>query len=555
MFEIAAIFSDHCVLQREKNICIFGYGEDGNAVFVELFDKNGVSLGKNFGKIKNGRWEVYLPPVFAQEGCFLVVKCEDFSKTFCDISIGEVWLAGGQSNMEFELRNCSEGPDELAKEKNPNVRFYYTQKIGWMDQKFYDCERNTAWGIWGSDGCGAWSAVGYFFAKKLAKELGVTVGVIGCNWGGTSATAWIPNSCYEKDSDLKTYIDEYAAETAGKSIEQQCKEYDDYEIENNIWQEKSAQIYAENPNAEWAEVEAKLGKCPWPGPKSCKNPYRPGGLYECMIKRVLPYSLRGFIWYQGESDDHKPRSYEKLFGTLIHKWREDWNDEKLPFLFVQLPVHRYKQDKDFKHWCLIREAQQKVFSGIKNTGMACALDLGDFNDIHPRGKKVIAERLALGAMNVAYNKVCETDAFAPMLKDYICVSGENGVNGRMILSFNFVKDGFVVRQDKKRFEEYKMMEENAGEKVPEDFTGFEIAGENGIYYPAEFEFDKSDCSKIILSSKMVENPVMARYAWFNYGPVTIFEKNGLPLVPFRTCQKDSDGQNDSHAEIQQIMTV
>ncbi|MBQ8211471.1 MAG: hypothetical protein IJZ27_02945, partial [Treponema sp.] len=154
-----------------------------------------------------------------------------------------------------------------------------------MDQKFYDCERNTAWGIWGSDGCGAWSAVGYFFAKKLARELGVTVGVIGCNWGGTSATAWIPNSCYEKDSDLKTYIDEYAVETAGKSIEQQCKEYDDYEIENNIWQEKSAQIYAENPNAEWAEVEAKLGKCPWPGPKSCKNPYRPGGLYECMIKR------------------------------------------------------------------------------------------------------------------------------------------------------------------------------------------------------------------------------------------------------------------------------
>ena len=118
-----------------------------------------------------------------------------------------------------------------------------------------------------------------------------------------------------------------------------------------------------------------------------------------MIKRVLPYSLRGFIWYQGESDDHKPRSYEKLFGTLIHKWREDWNDEKLPFLFVQLPVHRYKQDKDFKHWCLIRQAQEKVFTGIKNTGMACALDLGDFNDIHPRGKKVVAERLAL-AMNL-----------------------------------------------------------------------------------------------------------------------------------------------------------
>ena len=542
-------------MQREKNICVFGWSDEQGRVFAELFDKNGKSLGKNSGKLTNGRWEVWLPPVCAQEGCSLVVKFGDFSKTFVDVSVGEVWLAGGQSNMEFELKNCAEGPDELANEKCPNVRFYYTQKIGWLDQKFYDSERNTAWGVWGDDGCGAWSAVGYFFAKKLARELGVTVGVIGCNWGGTSASAWIPKSCMEKDAELRTYLEDWDCEIGEKSIEQQCKDYDDYEIELELWNKRSEPVYAEKPNIEWGELEAKIGKCPWPGPKSCKNPYRPGGLYECMIKRLLPYSLRGFIWYQGESDDHKPYFYEKLFGTLIHKWREDWCDEKLPFLFVQLPVHRYKQDKDFKHWCLIRQAQEKVFTGIKNTGMACALDLGDFNDIHPRGKKVVAERLALGAMNVAYNLIEETDAFAPKLKEALCVSGENGTCGKVILTFDFVKDGFEVREDKKRLEELRQMEEIAGEKLAEDFTGFEIAGEDGMYYPAEFEFDKSDCSKIILSSKKVENPVNARYAWFNYGPVTIFEKNGLPLVPFRTCKKDSEEQNDSHAEIQQIMTV
>ncbi|MBR4999232.1 MAG: sialate O-acetylesterase, partial [Clostridia bacterium] len=157
MFEVAAVFSDHCVLQREKNICVFGWSDEQGRVFAELFDKNGKSIGKNGGKLTNGRWEVWLPPVCAQEGCSLVVKFGDFSKTFVDVSVGEVWLAGGQSNMEFELKNCSEGPDELANEKCPNVRFYYTQKIGWMDQKFYDSERNTAWGVWGDDGCGAWS--------------------------------------------------------------------------------------------------------------------------------------------------------------------------------------------------------------------------------------------------------------------------------------------------------------------------------------------------------------------------------------------------------------
>ena len=554
MFEVAAVFSDHCVLQREKNICVFGWSDEQGRVFAELFDKNGKSIGKNSGKLANGRWEVWLPPVCAQEGCSLVVKFGDFCKSFVDVSVGEVWLAGGQSNMEFELKNCAEGPDELANEKCPNVRFYYTQKIGWLDQKFYDSERNTAWGVWGDEGCGAWSAVGYFFAKKLARELGVTVGVIGCNWGGTSASAWIPKSCMEKDADLRTYLEDWDCEIGEKSIEQQCKDYDDYEVELDLWNKRAAPYYAEKPDIGWDELGAKIGKCPWPGPKSCKNPYRPGGLYECMIKRLLPYSLRGFIWYQGESDDHKPYFYEKLFGTLIHKWREDWCDEKLPFLFVQLPVHRYKQDKDFKHWCLIRQAQEKVFTGIKNTGMACALDLGDFNDIHPRGKKVVAERLALGAMNVAYNLIEETDAFAPKLKEALCVSGENGTCGKVILTFDFVKDGFEVREDKKRLEELRQMEEIAGEKLAEDFTGFEIAGDDGIFYPAEFEFDKCDCSKIILSSKKVENPVNARYAWFNYGPVTIFEKNGMPLASFTTC-KMNDTKESSHAEIQQIMTV
>ena len=394
-FSVAAVFSNHCVLQRDKVISIFGNAEDGSKITVELYAQNQTLLAKNTGKSKNGRWLVMLESQKAQNDCSLKITCDKNGSaseniTFNDVAIGEVWLAGGQSNMEFELQNCTEGPDELNPSKNPqnpNVRFYYTNKIAWMDEKFFEAERNTSWQTWDSEWKKSWSAVGYFFAKKLAADLGVTVGVIGCNWGGTSASAWMSRESLEKDVELKSYLDEQEEATNGKSIEQQCREYDEYEIQNNKWQEKCNELYAKNPNIEWDEVQKIIGTCPWPGPKSCKNPYRPAGLYECMLKRIIPYTLKGVLWYQGESDDHKPAFYAKLFSSMIDLWRDEWNEPLLPFVFVQLPENRYKQDKDFKHWCFIREAQQKVHNTVKNAFMTCAAGLGQYNDIHPKGKK------------------------------------------------------------------------------------------------------------------------------------------------------------------------
>jgi sialate O-acetylesterase len=164
----------------------------------------------------------------------------------------------------------------------------------------------------------------------------------------------------EKDEDLRSYLSDYQKATEGKSVEEQCKEYDEYVIANDSWQKKCEQLYKENPQIEWDEVQKRIGKCLWPGPMGCKNPYRPAGLYECMIERIVPYTLKGFLYYQGESDDHKPTHYYKLFRELIDQWRSDWKDDTLPFVFVQLPEHRYRQDKDFKNWPLIRDAQRKI---------------------------------------------------------------------------------------------------------------------------------------------------------------------------------------------------
>ena len=555
-FSVAAVFSDHMVLQRNKFISIFGYGDDNQTVNAKLFNEKNELLSENNAVILNGRWDLQLDPQIAQNGCCLQITCNETSKKFSDIAIGEVWIAGGQSNMEFELQNCTEGPEELKLKSNPKIRFYYTNKISWKDEHFYEAEKATAWQTWDSEWKKAWSAVGYFFGKKLSQELDCTVGIIGCNWGGTSASAWMRKEFLEKDDDLRTYLTEQEEATKGKSIEQQCKEYDDYVVENDAWQIKCNELYATVPGITWAQVQERIGVCKWPGPKSCKNPYRPTGLYDCMLSRIMPYTVKGVIWYQGESDDHKPGMYAKLFSTMIDNWRTDWHDDTMPFVYVQLPGNRYEQDKDFKNWPLIREAQAKVHNTVKNAFMTCALDLGQYNDIHPKGKLVIAERMANNALANVYNLKNAKDVLSPLYVSSISKPATSDSKGTITIEFDNAASGFELRDDEETFENYKKLEKIQGNQVPENFTGFEIAGADGVYYPAEFAFGGSDSNRntIILCNEKVKNPVFARYAWYNYGPVRVYGKNGLPLAPFRTSTNDSKAQTE-HAEIQQIMTV
>ena len=556
-FKTAAVFSDHMVLQRNKYISLFGQAADGSIVTASLFDEKGNLLSKNATVSEKDRWLLQLEPQTAQTGCLLKITNENEVISFSDIAIGEVWLAGGQSNMEFELQNCTEGPAELADKKaGKNVRFYYTNKIAWMDDKFYEAERNTAWQTWESPAKGAWSAVGFFFAKKLAEDLGCTVGLIGCNWGGTSASAWMRREYLEADRDLNTYLTDYAESTRGKSIEQQCKEYEDYEIENAKWQEKFSKLWEKQPGITWAEAEKVLGKNPWPGPASCKNPYRPCGLYDCMVARVLPYTLKGVLWYQGESDDHKPKFYSKLFSALIDNWRADWKDTSLPFVFVQLPVHRYEADPDFKHWCIVREQQAKVAASVRNAWLTGAFDLGKFSDIHPVAKKEVGLRMEKNALANVYNMIPSVDAGAPQLEGCHELYDSESGRGQLVLTLTNAPTGFEVREDSIRLEEYKKMELAQGITVSEDFTGFEVAGSDGVWQPADFAFGGTDGKQntIILCSKKVARPVSARYGWYNYGPVTIYGKNGLPLCPFQTGEIKAE-DNVQHAKIQQIMTV
>ena len=180
-FSPAAIFSSNMVLQRDKVVTVFGYGDDGSRVTVEI------DGAKRTAAVRGGKWSLLLPPHGAADGLTMTVSCGEETKTFTNVAYGEVWLAGGQSNMELELRGCTE-KDALQNDKNPNVRYYYTNKMTLKEEDFFEREKNSCWNEFSPDTAFCWSAVGYFFAKELAAKLGVVVGVIGCNWGGTSAS-------------------------------------------------------------------------------------------------------------------------------------------------------------------------------------------------------------------------------------------------------------------------------------------------------------------------------------------------------------------------------
>ncbi|MGN0665690.1 MAG: sialate O-acetylesterase [Huintestinicola sp.] len=504
----AAIFSSSMVIQRGKPINVWGMDYSGRKVTVSFCGNEA------FSTAEDNKWSVVLPPVNEYGGPYeMTVTDGDETVVFTDVMVGEVWLAGGQSNMEFELQNCSTGSAELENigETGKNVRFYYTKKNPYMDEYFYADERNGGWSRASSEASRCWSAVGYYFAKKLSAEIGAAVGVIGCNWGGTSASAWMSRKTLEKDADTKTYCDEYDKAMEGKTFEQYLAELDEYHAWEKEYQPKINEYYSMHPDdGSWDDAQAYAGgPSRWPEPLGPKSPFRAGGVYETMLKRVMPYTMAGFIYYQGESDDHKPEMYEKLFKMMINEWREGWNDRSLYMICVQLPVFINRGEEDRKNWCLIREAQMNMHLTTANSGIAVALEHGEFGNIHPVNKVPVGERLALQALYHVYGRISEDEAYGPIYRT--SYPAEDG----MMIEFDHASAGFNV-------------------KNAETPQGFEIAGADKKYYPASAEIREG--GRVFIKASEVKEPKYARFMWVNYGEVTLYGKNGIPAAPFRTSK-------------------
>lgn len=501
MLTLAPVFSNHMVLQRNKKVAVWGEC-DGDTVSISI---NGIEVTAS---AEDKKFQAFLPPMEAGGPYTLTVKDGQGEKQYTDVMVGEVWLAGGQSNMELELQNSFEGEKELERADQEKVRYYYVPKKAWVSDELREEEKNSTWECAGKEQSGKWSAVAYYFAKEISRKLGVTVGIIGCNWGGTSASCWMSREKMEENKKISSYVEEYDAVIANQNFEEYVKEREEYIAYQTEFEKNVSHYYETCSNPTWDEAISLFGENKYPGPMGPYSEFRPSGLYESMIQRVCPYTLNGFIYYQGEEDDHKPNTYYELLSALISQWREDWDDDTLPFMLVQLPVFQNVGEMDFKNWPLVREAQMRVYQNVKNTGIAVILENGEYGNIHPTRKEVVGKRLALQALYHIYHMAEKKEAFGPLYKDYYVDKN------RLILSFDNCEDGFIC----------------TGE-----VTGFEIAGKDKEYVTADF---KIEGNQIILSAEGVSEPEYARYCWTNYQEITLFGTNGIPLAPFRTSRKD-----------------
>lgn len=548
-FQLSYLFTNHMILQRDKRIAVFGTGKTGSKITVSLLDDNEEVVTSSAkvpmtvtGVITDSKFLVYLPPLSA--GGPYTLRVTDGSETleYYDVLLGDLWLAGGQSNMEFNLQSSDEYKAMLAEvrafwEQQEDgipyhlIRHYFVPHISYVDDNTESARRASVWQLCTPETIPYWSAVAFFFARRLAPELNVPIGIINCNWGGTSASSWLDNQTLMSDLDTAHYYERYEKATAGITMEQYLADLEAYKKEIQAWDEKKNACYAKEPDIDWNQVIELCGPCPWPGPMGPHSEFRPCGLYETMLQSCVPYTLKGFLWYQGESDEGYADSYPKLMRGVIEAWRRAFQDEDLPFLFVQLPMFKNKNDPDYTSWADLREAQMKVFRSVKNTGMAVALDLGKFNDIHPSHKLECGERLALQALYHVYSKITKPEeAFGPMFR-YAVPDGDG-----LKLYFDYAPEGFLIDYKAVNYTpEYKTIPQPtpAMECPPQYILGFEVQHRDGNWQPAiATPFCENGVYGLRLTALYVPQPIHARYAWANWAPVTVFGANGLPLAPF-----------------------
>ena len=481
------LISDHAVFQRDMPFPVMGKSDPGADVLVQW-------QGKEF-KAKagaDGKWSVPLNPSPADgKGQILKVTSGTNSIEVSDILIGEVWLASGQSNMEWKLKQCVAQSVEADKAGDPLYRF-----IGIPHSPARDPSDSVkaAWNISSKDAALNFSAVGYFFGRELRRELKVPVGVIQSAVGGTPAEAWTPLEFLKSDAAFAKAVndrDEYP-NWYPKLLEKYEREKPAYDV----------------AVAEAAKTGAKPPKKLRPPNPPDKNPNLASVLWNGMIHPLVPYPIRGVIWYQGEANAYRAEVYEKLLSGMIGSWRKAWGLGDFPFLIVQLADFNYSEEGAGAagiKWAQLRDAQSAVADHVPQSGLAVTLGLGEAEDIHPQKKMEVGKRLALWAKKIAYGKdvVCQGPVF-----DSVKFSG-----GEAMVSFRPHAGGLKSSDQK-------------------EVGGFAVAGSDKQFKPAQVRLEKN---RVILKSSEVPNPAFVRYAWCNRpADANLTDESNLPARPFRT---------------------
>jgi sialate O-acetylesterase len=472
--KLPAVISDHMVLQQGMPVKVWGTADPGEMVKVD-FQGQSVSVKA----AENGKWTAWLRPLTAAGPLEMNIN----SLTLHDVLVGEVWLGSGQSNMEFRLATAVNHDEEIARADYPLIHLFQVKRA--VTEQPQD-DVVGSWQVCSPATVKGFSAVEYFFGRHLLGNLHVPMGLIESDWGGTPAQSWTSRQALDSDPALKFVGDEWT-NVLGRYPEAKAR----YDVQLATW------------NTAAADAKAQ-GKTPpnRPNPPAGPgHPNTPSGLYNAMIAPLTPYGIRGVIWYQGESNASEAHAYKyrRLFGAMIQDWRNQWNEGDFPFLFVQLA--NYKSNV---YWPVLRESQTETLR-LANTGMAVIIDIGESNDIHPKNKQDVGLRLALAARALAYHQPIEYSG--PM---YQAAAPEGSA---MRVYFTHAE---------------KLAAAGGGE-----IAGFEVAGPDGKYVPAQA---KVDGGTLLVSSADVIAPAAVRYAWADDPVANLVNQIGLPAGPFRSDQ-------------------
>jgi len=479
---LPALFADHMVLQQGKPAPVWGWAAPGEQVTVRLGDRQAAATAD-----ASGRWLAQLPPLAAGGPHELTVQASN-TITRHDVLVGEVWIASGQSNMEWPLRRAANADQEIAQADYPLIRcFTVTKAVAPEPQA--ECQGE--WVICSPDTADDFSAVGYFFVRELHQRLGVPVGLINSSWGGTPAESWTSRAALLADPELAYLV--------GNWDQAMAKYTEDCLL-------PAAQVRDWLARAEAARTAGQ--PLPQPPPSAWpddprRNPWLAGGLYNGMIAPLVPYALAGAIWYQGESNAGRAYQYRRLFPALIQDWRRAWGQGEFPFLFVQLANFMpARPEPGDSAWAELREAQLLTLA-LPTTGMAVIIDIGDAADIHPANKQDVGRRLALAAQALAYR---QRVAYSGPIYRALTVEGD-----RLRLHFRHTGGKLVARGG--------------------PLQGFAIAGEDRFFVWAQARIEGNT---VVVWSPQVPRPVAVRYAWADNPVCNLYHQGGLPASPFRT---------------------
>jgi sialate O-acetylesterase len=613
------VFADDMVLQRGIKIPVWGNSTPGALIVAKLGNIQATAKAD-----QQGKWMIRFPTF--QAGGPYTLEIAESGKPGSKIKlkgilIGDVWLASGQSNMEWQVQQSMDARKEIADANFPQIRFLVVEQDKQL--KPQPDIRAGKWKICDSTNVKAWSAVAYYFARKIHSDQNVPVGIIQSTWGGTPVEAWtsrdmlltspitkaktlsndtlkmdpedfatdslnwlrIWNIVYNPQNNTDKTVPAIEYNDTGWTTVEMPNVLKDFGIgyyEGMVWlrkkitlpesfnqknltinlghpemnyslyingQEICKNIWYSNPKHSYT-IPADLVKSGenaiavrvamlWGGgglnlpaedlyiangaskislagkwlykkdletafPKILNYQYYPTVLFNAMINPVIPYGIRGFIWYQGESNAGAAYDYRKLFPMMIRDWRQRWGQGNIPFLYVQLANYmKTKLLPSESEWAELREAQTWTLS-LPNTGMACIIDIGEANDIHPKNKKEVGRRLALAANKMVYKQ--NVIASGPLYRNF------RNEGSRIRISFTNIGSGLSSRDGK-------------------ELTGFSIAGKNKKFYWAKAIIEGNE---VIVSCDKVAEPIAVRYAWADNPECDLINSEGLPAVPFRT---------------------